>query len=366
MGRLKQTRRAAPPEAPRPAIRTRLHPPEQWIEGLPVAVLGLDKHGVITLSNAAATSLFASVPLVGRPLAAVFGADSPIAALAARALTGAAGLVENDIVLAGPGFALGQASVAAGPIAEEGALALVILRNHRPWTLKTNTRSAVRTLAHEVRNPLAGIRAAAQLIARGADADTRTLADLICEEVDRLRRLTDKLDPGAALDPPQVERFNIHEPLERVRKVIAASMPNVRFIERYDPSLPLIRGDEDQLVQAILNIMKNAAEAASANARPTVTINTSFRSGIRVRTAASGPARSQLEIGIADNGLGVDPEISDRLFEPFATTKHDGMGMGLSVAADIIARHDGRIEVHSTPGGATFAVVLPIDPEDSI
>jgi two-component system nitrogen regulation sensor histidine kinase GlnL len=366
MSRLKQNRRFVSAEMARPVASPQAPSSENWMEELPVAVLGLDGSGHVTLSNAAATALFASVPLVGRTLADVFGKDSPIAALAARASSSAEHLVENDVALAGPGFALGRASIAAGPVGEEGALTLVFLRSKSWATPKTNTRSAVRTLAHEVRNPLAGIRAAAQLIARHADAETRTLADLICEEVDRLRRLTDQLDPNTAFDAPHVGDFNVHEALERARQIVAAGMPKVQFVEHYDPSLPQLKGDKDQLIQALLNIVKNGAEAASENARPIVTLSTSFRSGVRVRTAASGAARSQLEIRVADNGPGVDPEIVDRLFEPFATTKSDGMGMGLSVAADIVARHDGRIEFDRAPGKTTFTVVLPIDPEAGV
>jgi two-component system nitrogen regulation sensor histidine kinase GlnL len=223
--------------------------------------------------------------------------------------------------------------------------------------------SAARTLAHEVRNPLAGIRAAAQLIARAEDAESAALAKLICDEVDRIGRLTDRIDPLGTIEPPRFEHFNIHEALDRVRKLIGSSAPDVMIRERYDPSLPPVRGDFDQLIQAFLNIAKNAAEAAAGDPDAEIAIITSFIPGVRFRSAAGAAARAQLEVQIVDNGPGLDPAIAERLFEAFATTKPGGMGLGLTVAADIVARHEGRIEVDSVPGRTAFKVLLPIDPE---
>jgi two-component system nitrogen regulation sensor histidine kinase GlnL len=225
--------------------------------------------------------------------------------------------------------------------------------------------SAARTLAHEVRNPLAGIRAAAQLISRDANPESSALATLICDEVDRIHRLTDRIDPFGAIEPPRFERFNIHEALDRVRKLIGSSAPNLLIIERYDPSLPPVRGDLDQLIQAFLNIAKNAAEAVERQNDGEIAISTSYRPGVRFRSAATGAARAQLDVQIVDNGPGLHADVADRLFEAFATTKAGGMGLGLTVAADIIARHDGRIEVESAPGRTAFHILLPIDPEDT-
>jgi two-component system nitrogen regulation sensor histidine kinase GlnL len=286
-------------------------------------------------------------------------------ALARRAQEGLEGVAEADIPLVGPGFALGRASIAAGPVGDNGYIAIVLMRPPRARTAPPAAgNSAARTLAHEVRNPLAGIRAAAQLIERAADADSASLARLICDEVDRIRRLTDRIDPLAALEPVHFERFNIHEVLERVRMLIASSSPDVMIRERYDPSLPLVRGDPDQLIQAFLNIAKNAAEAVSGQADGEVAIITSFRPGVRFRSASGAEARAQLEVQIVDNGPGLHPDVADRLFEAFATTKEGGMGLGLTVAADIVARHDGRIEVESEPGRTAFKVMLPIQPGD--
>jgi two-component system nitrogen regulation sensor histidine kinase GlnL len=349
--------------------RARLTQPdaERWLEALPAPVIGLDAGERIRFVNAAAADLLAGIGrgLLGRRMDEIFGVDAPMTALARRALSGASGVAENDVALVGPGFALGHASVAAGPVGENGYIALVFTRPPRARAAPPVTEhSAARTLAHEVRNPLAGIRAAAQLIARGDDEESSALAKLICEEVDRIHRLTDRIDPFGAFEPPRFDRFNIHQALDRVRKLIGSSAPHVMLIERYDPSLPAVRGDLDQLIQAFLNIAKNAAEAVGDQTDAEIVISTSFRPGVRFRSAASGAARAQLEVQIVDNGPGLHPEVADRLFEAFATTKAGGMGLGLTVAADIIARHDGRIEVESAPGKTAFHVLLPIEPED--
>jgi two-component system nitrogen regulation sensor histidine kinase GlnL len=351
-----------------PPLRLSAPDAELWLEALPAPVLGIDAGERIRFVNAAAAELLAGVGrgLLGRRLDEIFGTDAPLIELARRALNGGSGVAESDVALVGPGFALGRAAVAAGPVGDNGYIALVLTRPPRARNAPPIAgNSAARTLAHEVRNPLAGIRAAAQLISRGDDPDSAALATLICDEVDRIHRLTDKIDPMAAFEPPRFELFNIHEALERVRKLVGSSAPDVMIRERYDPSLPQVRGDLDQLIQAFLNIAKNAAEALAGQSDGEIAIITSFRSGVKFRSAASGAARAQLEIQIVDNGPGLHPDVADRLFEAFATTKPSGMGLGLTVAADIIARHDGRIEVESAPGRTAFKILLPIDPEAS-
>jgi two-component system, NtrC family, nitrogen regulation sensor histidine kinase GlnL len=340
---------------------------ERWLEALPAPVIGIDAGERIRFVNAAAAELLAGVGrgLLGRRLDEIFGSDAPMTTLARRALSGASGVAESDVALVGPGFALGRASVAAAPVGENGYIALVLTRPPRPRSAPpTVEHSAARTLAHEVRNPLAGIRAAAQLIARADDVETSALANLICDEVDRIHRLTDRIDPFGAFEPPRFEPFNIHEALDRVRKLVGSSAPDVMIVERYDPSLPAVRGDLDQLIQAFLNVAKNAAEAVEQQNDGEIVISTSYRSGVKFRSAASGAPRAQLEVQIVDNGPGLHADVADRLFEAFATTKSGGMGLGLTVAADIIARHDGRIEVDSAPGRTAFRILLPIDPED--
>jgi two-component system nitrogen regulation sensor histidine kinase GlnL len=357
--------------APQATIAGRSPPPdaERWLESLPAPVLGVDAGERIRFANAAAAELLAGAGrgVVGRRLGDVFGHDAPLVSLARRALSAEAQVAESDVTLAGPGFALGRAAVSAAPVGDRGYVALVLHLQGKSRVGGSGPLaqvSAARTLAHEVRNPLAGIRAAAQLIARSSDSENHALSALICEEVDRIRRLTDRIDPLDSIAPTRLEPVNIHQALERVRQILAAGFPAVSIRELYDPSLPLVQGDLDQLIQALLNIAKNGAEAAAGQEHPEVVFATRYRPGMKIRSAASGAARAQLEILITDNGPGLHSAIADRLFEPFATTKTGGMGLGLTVAADIIGRHDGRIEIDSAPGATTFRVLLPIDPED--
>lgn len=331
-------------------------------------MLGVDSSERICIVNAAAVDLLAGVGrgLLGRPLVEVFGENAPLVAVARRALEGLAAVAEADIAVAGPGFALGRAAVTAGPVGEAGLIALVLTPSPRARAAPTAAaNSAARTLAHEVRNPLAGIRAAAQLIARGQDAETAALAKLICDEVDRVSRLTARIDPLDAVESTRFERFNVHEALDRVHKLIAPSAPHVMLRERYDPSLPPVSGDRDRLIQAFLNIAKNAVEAMEDCVGAELAIVTSYRPGVRFRSAGAAAARAQLEVQFVDNGPGVHPDVAERLFEAFATTKRGGMGLGLTVAADIVARHQGRIEVESAPGRTAFSVLLPIEPEEN-
>ncbi|MBI1250079.1 MAG: PAS domain-containing protein [Alphaproteobacteria bacterium] len=340
-----------------------------WLENLPAPVLGVDSGERVRFANAAAAELFAAAGrgLMGRRLEDVFGRDAPLVGLARRALVQETQFVETDVPLTGPGFSLGRGDVAAAPVGQDGYVALVlhVLQRPRGGARGHAQATAARTLAHEVRNPLAGIRAAAQLIARGDDPDATALATLICDEVDRIRRLTDRIDPLDQLHPPTFGSVNIHQALERVRRIVASSFPDVMIRERYDPSLPHVRGDLDQLIQALLNIAKNAAEAVNGQVDGEVALTTSFRPGVRIRAAATAAARPQLEVMIADNGPGIDPGLIDRLFEPFSTTKSGGMGLGLTVASEILARHDGRVEVESTPGRTVFRILLPIDSDEA-
>jgi len=357
------------PVPPRPA-RQVAPDAERLLEALPAPVLCVDAGERVRFVNAAAAELLAGVGrgLLGRRLGEIFGRDSQLLGLVQRALASDQRVAEADVALIGPGFALGRVSVSVAPVSEQGYVALVMNppTKSRPGPHLASVNSAARTLAHEVRNPLAGIRAAAQLIGRSNDPDTSALANLICDEVDRMRRLTDRMDPLGAFEPSRLERVNIHEALERVRKIVASSAPDVRLRERYDPSLPRLRGDLDQLIQAFLNIAKNAAEAVQGAGveNGEVVISTSYRPGVKVRSAPGSAARAQLEVDIIDNGPGLHPNVADRLFEPFSTTKSGGMGLGLTVAAEIIGRHDGRIEVESAPGRTAFKILLPIDSED--
>lgn len=347
-----------------PPVRAPNPDAEHWLEALPAPVLGVDAGERIRFVNAAAADLLGAGGrgLLGRRLDEVLERGAPIIALVQRAIAAGARVAETDLALSGPGLAQGRVSATAAPVGDNGYFALVLApapRSRAP----AGAGSAASRLAHEVRNPLAGIRAAAQLIGRVGDAETAELAQLICDEVDRVNRLTERIEPIGPLQPPRFEPVNVHEALGRVRQLLGPSAPTVCFHERYDPSLPLLYGDFDQLIQAFLNIAKNAVEAVSGRGKGEVTFLTAYRPGVRVRTNPSGKARAQLEVQIADNGPGLDAAIADRVFEAFATTKAGGMGLGLNLSADIIARHGGRIGVESAPGRTIFRIWLPIETE---
>lgn len=334
---------------------------DRWLEALPIPVLGLGLDLAVVYANLAAEQMLAAAgrALLGKRLEQVFGASTPLAALARRAADQAGAVTDADLLLSGPGFSLGRVNVSAAPVGDLGFIAIVVtpLQRRRP---NHSARLAVQTLAHEVRNPLAGIRAAAQLIAKSPDPQNHELAMLICAEVDRIHQLTRAIDPFP--DPAADQRaFSVHEVLERVRLLVAASAPDIAIVEEYDPSLPFVCGDFDQLVQAFLNIAQNAAEALADTPSPTLSMRTSFRPGVRVRKPTATAARAQLEVQISDNGPGLNPDILDRVFEPFVTTKPKGMGLGLAVAADIVAGHDGRIEISSEPGRTSFKIYLPLE-----
>jgi two-component system nitrogen regulation sensor histidine kinase GlnL len=345
--------------------------PDKWLDSLPLPIMGVDSAERIRMVNMACADLLspAGRGLIGRRMADVFGSDAPIVDLARRALGREQRLSESDVLIEGPGFVIGRADLWASPIEEDRFAALAIAPRARARSgLEARPVSAVaKTLAHEVRNPLAGIRAAAQLIPKSTHDEILPLAELIIEEVDRIRRLTDRIGALEGLAPPKFGVVNVHEALERVRRIIGSTFPNLIIKERYDPSLPVIRADMDQMIQAFLNIAKNAAEAAKHKEDGSILLATQYRPGVRIRSALGGAARAQLEVIIEDNGPGIPAVTQARLFEPFVTTKVGGMGLGLAVSAEIVARHDGRIECESAPGRTVFRLLLPIDrPEDGL
>lgn len=333
---------------------------DRVMETLPVAVLIIDQAGCVRFVNAAGAELLAGANgILGRRIEDLMGRESPLTRLVARSQDRQEKTVESNVALPAAMRTGALVTAAAAPTGEAGLTALVLTPIGRMRSL-TSPPEAARALVHEVRNPLAGIRAAAQLIGRTPDPEVATLATLICEEVDRIRRLTDRIDPFSAFEHAPFTRVNVHEALDRVRRIIASGDPDITIQEQFDPSLPHIRGDLDQLIQAFLNIAKNAAEALAGVRGPIILLTTAFRPGLRVRRSAHVRPRPQLEVGIIDNGPGLAANMADRLFEPFATNKPGGMGLGLAIASDVIARHDGVIEVDSSPGRTAFRILLPL------
>ncbi|MEO0809998.1 MAG: ATP-binding protein [Pseudomonadota bacterium] len=219
-------------------------------------------------------------------------------------------------------------------------------------------------LAHEIKNPLSGIRGAAQLLAPQLSNDDRALSQLICDETDRISSLLNRMEEFGDNRPLVRETVNIHTVLEHVRKVAQAGFGrNIVFAEKYDPSLPLLLGARDKLIQAFLNLVKNACEAIAEAGVPygKIQMSTAFRPGVRLTLPGSAPKMTlSLMIEIADNGPGVPDELQTHLFDPFVSSKQSGSGLGLSFVAKIIDDHGGTIEFERVRGQTIFRVLLPV------
>ncbi len=261
----------------------------------------------------------------------------------------------------------------ASPIIEQKDLVLILFLE-RSTAEKIDrqllSRNAVRSasglaamLAHEIKNPLAGIRGAAQLLEQSIKSDNDVaLARLIREETDRIVALLEKVDIFSDERVLDVEPVNIHIVLERVKLLSQSSQEgNIEFIEQYDPSLPPILGNKDQLIQVFLNLVKNSMEALKGVKNPQIKISTAFKPGIHISLAGVKKRMSlPFEIIVEDNGHGVPKEIMEHLFDPFVTTKPNGKGLGLALVAKIIADHGGVIDVESKRGSTKFRILLPI------
>lgn len=218
-----------------------------------------------------------------------------------------------------------------------------------------------RMLAHELKNPLAGIKGAAQLLRSDASSDEdRELIELISTETDRIRRLADRMESFGQFDDLNIQPVNIHSVLRQARLLTeSSSNAKVAFNERYDPSLPPIAGDKDALMQVAINLIVNAAEALSGrDSDGEITLETAYRSGLRRRTQ-DGQTSLPIEIKIGDNGPGIPERLRQQVFMPFVTDKPAGRGLGLTLVSRIVKAHGGIIDVESAPGSTVFTLHLP-------
>ncbi len=333
----------------------------------------INAEGALAAVNEAAQALFGHglAHLARERFRPALPAGSPLAQLIDRCLIEAGAVRERGMridVFGQPAF---EADGAAGPLGDGAVLLTLHPQRAGAGIERAADMPALRSvvgighmLAHEIKNPLAGIRGAAQLLKTSARADDAPLAQLIVDETDRIRRLVDRMQAVSEDVRPASQPLNIHRVLDRVRALAANGVADgLALCEDYDPSLPAVWGDEDLLIQVFLNLVKNAAEAAHArgDGRGALGLATAWRHGVKVR----GPGGhnlpgAPLEVRISDNGPGVPLALRDCLFEPFVTSKTSGAGLGLALVAKLIAAHDGIIEFDSEPGRTVFRVLLPV------
>ena len=343
------------------------------LAALPSPVIALERGGAIAFVNPAAEQFLGvgAAALIGNQLAEFIAPHSPLFTLADAVWRTGGSIAEYDLVLEGPRFSARSVTIEGAP-AGEGTELVVLALHERSMADKMDRhltqRNAARSvtamaamLAHEVKNPLSGIRGAAQLLEEDADAAGRELTQLICDETDRIVALVDRMEAFSDYVPIIRDEVNIHEVLDRVRRIAQSGFArHVRINEDYDPSLPPLHGDRDLLLQVFLNLVKNAAEAAPG-AGGEIVLTSAYRHGLRLAGPGGGDRRHlPLMVSVADNGSGIPDDLKPHLFDPFVTTKRNGTGLGLALVAKVIGDHGGVIEFDSQPRRTVFRVFLPV------
>ncbi len=348
---------------------------EAILNALPHPVLTIGADGHIVDANVAAEAFFAVGARVMRrhKLKEFIPFGSPLLALIEQVRARGSAVNEYRVDLGTPKTGGERVvDILVAPMVERPGEVLVVLQE-RTMADKIDRqlthRGAARTvtalasmLAHEIKNPLSGIRGAAQLLEQSADEDDRTLTRLICDEADRIVKLVDRMEIFSDERPVEREAVNIHAVLEHVKRIAISGFARyIRINEEYDPSLPPVYANRDQLVQVFLNLIKNAAEAIDDASDGEIVLTTAFRPGVRLTVPGTTTRVSlPLEFCVRDNGPGVPDDLLPHLFDPFVTTKASGSGLGLAMVAKIVGDHGGIVECDSQPRRTTFRVLMPM------
>jgi two-component system nitrogen regulation sensor histidine kinase GlnL len=337
------------------------------LELLSTAVLMLDESLHVTYANPAAETLFAHgrSHLIGNAFDKVLPGNDEFVQRLVQSLDAEAGFNDNDLLLEVEGYPVHLHCVITPADGDSDARLVLefreleqqlkIAREAKMQEQQEANRELIRNLAHEIKNPLGGIRGAAQLLERElGDPELREFTQVIVKETDRLQSLMNRLLTPSRL--PRVEPLNIHEVTERVRTLLLAEFPEGLAVRRdYDTSLPDVVGDKEQLMQAILNVARNAAQATAGRGEILLLTRIS-----RQVTIARNRYRLALAVSIEDNGPGVPAELAERIFYPLVSGRDGGTGLGLSLAQSFVSQHRGLIEFESVPGRTRFTILLPV------
>jgi two-component system, NtrC family, nitrogen regulation sensor histidine kinase GlnL len=350
------------------------------IDALPNPIVVMDEQDRIILANSAAEDFFQSsaTMLFKYALSDLVPLTSPVINTIAQLRKLGGTMNEYGVAVGSP--RLGGERVVdlqSSTIPDHPGHIMMILRRAiaEKFELQLSHQGAARSvsamagmLAHEIKNPLSGIRGAAQLIEPSLAENDRILARLICDETDRIRDLVDQMEVFSDDRPLDKKPVNIHIVLDRVKHlVVAAPTEGVTLKTEFDPSLPAVFGNSDQLVQVFLNLAKNACEAMQSTGGELL-MTTAFRPGVRLAVAGSADKVSlPLEVGVHDQGPGISDELRPHIFDPFVTSKTHGKGLGLALVAKIVRDHGGVVESFPRDrGGTTFRVLLPLMPDAAL
>lgn len=360
---------ARPPSEP----MTTVEPPQRILDNLTTAVLAVDRGLRLTAINPAGEALLeaSAKKVLGHRLSELLAPRQPLLAALDEVRASRQPLTARGVILELPGNRSLTLDCTVTPLPDsgkgEGPPALLIELNQIDRILRLTreeslldrqaaNRVVMRGLAHEIKNPLGGLRGAAQLLERElASAELKEYTRVIIHEADRLRNLVDRM--MGPHQPPRKRHINVHEVLEHVRLLVLAEVPAGLTIERdYDPSLPEVHADPEQLIQAVLNVVRNSVEALEG--KGTIRLRTRVERGF---TIGGHRHRLVLRAEIEDNGPGVPPDLLEHIFYPMVTGRAHGSGLGLSIAQDIVTKHGGLIECASRPGRTVFMLYLPLE-----